>query len=213
MSGDRQPDDSTSVPLRKVGALRELYDNFRYVFFSAVVSIIVGVTIPVLLVCWHNSKEITKQLQLSAEAEVSMTLADRARALVSLEMIATIFCGPGAVVLSAMLFSFLSHNKQNYGADSFLKTGLFGGAALSFFNFPGLLSGTVLGDSGPMVVVRVGLLFIVAGATCGAWTGWQVYRSAHRDAPFLPRYRLSTLLGLVFAWALLLAIFAPSSHS
>ncbi len=202
--------------------MRGVYKKFQYVFFAAAGSVLVGVTIPVLLVCWHNSKEVTDQLRLEIGQPAVSPLFDRLYALTSLEAIATMFCGPGAVVLSILLYTFtlkrLGHNspaqpKREPESHELLWVCMWRGALISFLNFPGLLSFVLVGDNGVMQFVRFFLLFVVAGATCGAWTGWQVYRHLNPTAPFFPRYRLSTLLGLVFAWAVLLAIFAPSSHS
>ena len=170
--------------------------NLRYVFFSVAGSLLLGVMLPVLLVCWHSR------------------MVPNLASIAELECVATPLFGPAAAVLSGLLFKILSNQKEP--AKEVVRTGIIGGAVMSFLNFPSLLVGVMFSEiheRDGMFLVRLIVLFAVSGGTCVAWTGWQVFRSAHRDAPFFPRFGLATLLGVVIAWAVLLAIFAPSSHS
>ena len=54
------------------------------------------------------------------------------------------------------------------------------GMGLSFLNLPGYLVATFV----PLFHTFV--LFLVSGATCGLWVGWQVWRSTHPEAGWLP---------------------------
>jgi hypothetical protein len=165
-------------------------------------SVFMGVTLPVLLVCYHNSN--LNPIMKSAWDYVIL--------IGYLEFLATVFCGPGAIILSVLLMIFMTRRRHRY-ADSheLVHASMWRGALISFLNFPGLLAGGLVA-SGPFVTaLRLILMFVIAGGSSGAWVGWQVYRQTNPGTPFCPRYRLSTLMLLVFSWAVLLAIFAPSS--
>jgi hypothetical protein len=78
------------------------------------------------------------------------------------------------------------------------------GVACAFLNLPGYAAGMYVG------LPRLLALFVVAGATCGLWIAWQAYRNIHPEAGCFPQYRLSTLLMLVIAWGVVLALFTPA---
>ncbi|MCW8132018.1 MAG: hypothetical protein KIS92_16850 [Planctomycetota bacterium] len=82
------------------------------------------------------------------------------------------------------------------------------GALVAFLNFPGYLA-LVLFPLQVRSFFQVLLLFLVTGATCGLWIGWQAYRVYQPDLGFVPRFTLRTLMALVFAWGVLLALFSP----
>jgi hypothetical protein len=191
-----------TAPLQPPGGPTTTPRNFVTVVVAALGSVFLGVTLPVLLVCWHNS-ELNPKFQNISQYFILIG---------SLQLIATIFCGPGAVILSVLLLIYMSRRKNRYVTSHDLVTAsMWRGALVSFLNFPGLLAGGLVSSDPVITWVRVILMFLVAGGSSGAWIGWQVYRQSHSGTPFLPRYRLSTLLLLVISWAVLLAIFAPSS--
>jgi len=60
-----------------------------------------------------------------------------------------------------------------------------------------------------LIALRIALLFVVTGATCGAWIAWQAYRERHPERGFFPRFSLRTLIVGAFSWGLLLAVYMP----
>ncbi|HYF50669.1 MAG TPA: hypothetical protein VEJ63_14750, partial [Planctomycetota bacterium] len=119
-----------------------------------------------------------------------------------LEIIATIFCGPGALIIGFLLYTFLKGFEASVVRERILCS-MWVGALLAFFNFPGYLALAFVDLS------RVVALFLVAGASSGAWLAWQAYRSQNPGAPIFPRFSLGTLMLIVLAWGALLLIFAP----
>jgi hypothetical protein len=183
---------------------RKLIDT--YWLMSCVGAIVIGVTLPVLLVCW-NCWRTGPLLPMdddfaSAGGPPLIVVLDRSAGLL---FIATFCCGPGAVLLAVILHNVLSAMKGGEPHEIMRKGALLG-AVLAFLNVPGFMAGALL--HGDYVGFRLACLFLVSGATCGAWIAWQAYRS-NNAAPLFPRYSLRTLLVIVFLWGLLLAIFAP----
>jgi hypothetical protein len=173
--------------------------------WSTVGSIFIGVSLPVLLVCWHDPRKLCVVMDFSDQGPLNLFTA-----IVQLEVIAVIFCGPGAAFLSFLLFRILLQTKLAEPGP-LIRAAMLGAAGLAFFNVPGFLAGTFLSGSAPSTLARLVLLFLVAGMTSGVWIGWQVYREKNPGAPLFPRYRLSSLMMLVLAWATLLIVFAPTS--
>lgn len=195
----RTPSPPLPLPL----PAKKTSSNLTTVLSAALGSVIVGVTLPVLMVCYHNANS---NINIHGYMQVAIIIA-------YLEIAATIVCGPGAVLLSVLLLIYMSRRRDQYADSHQLVTAsMWRGAVISFLNFPGLLAMGLVGpEDSAMPVVRIIAMFLVAGASSGAWVGWQVYRQSHPDTPLLPRYRLSTLLLLVIAWGALMGIFAPTS--
>mgnify|MGYP001616675931 CR=1 FL=1 len=84
---------------------------------------------------------------------------------------------------------------------------MFVGSVIAFLNLPAHLSAVLFEWDSSLDLLRYILLFIVSGASCGAWIGWQAYRAENPQAGFFPPCSLKTLLGVVLAWGALLALF------
>ena len=179
-------------------------------------SILAGVTLPVLLTYWHMSQNFsfrTSNFLTSMGCDPAAIWKEdfgplngqfSILALLKLELYATLVCGPGAVILSGVLFDLLRRDaKAGKDIDSLVLRGAWGGAILAFANFPAALAYFAVG-------FRVGILFLIAGATSGWWVAWHSYRSCYSQERFFPRYSLRTLMILVFVWGTLLAIFQPA---
>src|SRR5258706_13413848 len=123
---------------------------------------------------------------------------------------ALIFCGPGIVIISTLLYFFFrtgsSVRREDEGTA--IRVGMIWGVGISWLNFPALLVRVFL-DEYPLSALRVITLFLVTGATCGGWVAWQAYREAHPERRWLPRFTMGTLLVLTLAWGLLLMLFMP----
>ncbi|MCY3018237.1 MAG: hypothetical protein NTW87_04290 [Planctomycetota bacterium] len=176
-------------------------------------AVVIGVTLPTLLVCFHAGRQgvfwaLTHGPQDPVEPP---PWSDVAGGWVALQAIATVACGPGAVVLALLLYRFCKGVALWPTAPPLqhvVRYGMALGAVMAFLNFPGYLVGLVL-DGQRYPTAKVALLFVVAGASAGMWIAWQAYRAAHPKERFWPRYSLATLLLVVFAWGLLLMVFAP----
>ena len=172
-------------------------------------AVVIGVTLPTILVCW-NCGQRGPLNGLSEVPWLNRPWQDVAADWVGLQVVATIFCGPGAVILGLLLYS--SCKKRCVSESKTLREtivyGMWVGGLAAFLNFPGYFSGGLIRGNG-RVLFLVPLLFAVAGASCGAWIGWQAWRALHPEERFWPRFSLGTLMIAVFAWGLLLAVFAP----
>lgn len=173
--------------------------------------LVVGITVPCVLTWLHNHGGLFPLFPDSDSIPISHSWS--ATDLLLLEVIALIGCGPGALILTLLLFHLLRRSGQleNETERGVMLQGAMLGALLAFFNFPGYLSSEFYkgGDSGVMLL-RIGLLFAVTGATCGAWTAWQVYRAKHPERGLFPRFSLFTLVCAAMAWGVLLIVFMPS---
>ena len=169
-------------------------------------SVLIGVTLPVLLCLWTLSGEA---MHPKGGAKPDLSLDTIAGEAVGLELIAVMFCGPGAIILGLLLYWHLCHKSKVMTEDELIHGSMWRGALIAFLNLPGFFALILLNDSPQLAVIRIISLFLVAGATSGMWVAWQVCRKNNPLCGFIPRYRLSTLMGVVFAWAVLLALFAP----
>jgi hypothetical protein len=127
-----------------------------------------------------------------------------------IQLVAFFFCGPGAVILTLILFSILKRSHSLLGTERrWILEGMCCGVALAFANIPGYLCGAIIGWHRPYAELRIALLFAAAGAVSGAWTGWQAWRSMHVEAGIFPRFSLGTLFIVMMVVAGLLAVFSP----
>ena len=174
-------------------------------------SVFFGVTLPVLLCVLNCSGESFEDNlgEKVSQSDGATNIVSIAKGIIGLEFTAILFCGPGAIILGLLLYSYLRLESKNMTEDALIHTSIWRGAFLAFANIPGFLAIVLLGPPEGLALLRVGALYIVAGATSGMWVAWQVCRQNNPQCGFLPRYRLSTLMGIVIAWAALLAFFAP----
>ena len=130
--------------------------------------------------------------------------------LFQLMFMALAFCGPGIVIITLILYVGFRKGRSVQQDDEgpAMRTGVICGAAISWLNFPALLVRIFL-DQYPLATLRVIVLFLVTGATCGGWIAWQAYREAHPERRWFPRFTMGTLLVLTLSWGLLLMIFMP----
>jgi hypothetical protein len=115
---------------------------------------------------------------------------------------ALLVCAPGGLLLSFILYFSLRRLPPTIPREKLILLSVLRGALMSFLNIPAAFGAFVVPSA-----VHLFALFLVSGASAGAWIGWHVYRSHHPESPFLPRYSLGTLLLLAVAWGGLLALF------
>lgn len=182
--------------------------------WALVGSIVIGVTLPTLLVCMNCGRRGVFP-GLPGDGSEGPPVPPSWEKLIidwtGLQAAALMFCGPGAAILAWWLFlaaEKASHPDEGASAQKIIKREMIFGAIAAFVNLPGLGAGLIL-PYDRLVWVRLPLLFIVAGASSGAWIGWQAWRSAHPEERLIPRFSLGTLLLVLVAWGALLAVFAP----
>ena len=172
-------------------------------------SILIGVIVPCFL-SWIATYGGESYTVVNGVAVDTTEFQWHFNELFMLMFLALLFCAPGAAILSSILYFIFRKIKavELDSEGSAIKTGLIVGAFTSVLNFPGFFSYAVL-ERYPQVGLRIGLLFVVTGATCGAWTAWQTYREAHPERKFLPRFTMMTLLVFALGWGVLLMVFMP----
>lgn len=173
-----------------------------------------GITLPVLLTCHYNAWRWEGPRSQMAAHRIASDLPSLSEALaqfLGLELVALLLCGPGAVLLSIILYWILKNAavRERLPLEALAKRGLGWGAVLAFANLPGYLSGFIIGWDQPWTELRVAGLFIVAGAASGLWVSWQAWRAAHPEARFFPQYSLKTLLLVVILAGCVMLLYAP----
>ena len=192
-------------------------------FFACTGAFIIGVTLPTLLILWHRG--LTHSDRIMTPGWIKMTeMSFKSIIETALWLFSgvSVFCGPGTVLLSLLLYFILRKDvlSQLESSGLLLLRGAMLGAVLAFANQPGWsawqLFTTELWNPQPpalavraMVILRFVLLFSVTGASCGAWIAWQAYRSHHPSEGQIPKYSLRTMMMLVLLWGALLALFSP----
>ena len=191
------PDHVINPSLKRISVKRGSPGCFRYI--KAVVgSVFIGVTLPSILVIMRCIHQPQYTHGLYSEIGPIGTFA------------AALFgCGPGAVLLSCVLLSTLSNRKDELTLRETFKAGAVSGIKFAFLNVPGYLVFTILVDDN-FAIVRVLMLFVVAGATCGMWIAWQAWSGWYAETRILPRFTLSTLMVFVFAWGAVMLLFQPA---
>lgn len=169
-------------------------------------AILIGITLPTLLVSWQRSFTLLEFDDFPGQHPKEQSIVG---SLLQAEIPALILCGPGAVLLTVLLYYHLRHSHRSMEIRPLANIGMMIGVLCAFMNLPAYLSSVFIDWNRPFAAIRYLMLFVVAGATCGMWIAWQAYRSNHPGTGFFPRYRLSTLLMLVLAWGALLALYAP----
>ena len=203
--------------------LAPAYDASRYFpcWFAACAGVLsVGILVPVLLAMLHTNGQPTTAMQFNdsykpykhprpeEHPDTSKVITE----FLQVEFAATLFCGPGAFILTLILYALLKGTHDEYRSPNrMIASGIRWGIVMAFANIPGYLSGAVIGWNNPHVEIRLALLFASAGAVSGGWIGWQAWRATHLEAGFFPQFSLSTLFMAMIALAALLAIFAPAA--
>lgn len=168
-----------------------------YYIWAALGSILIAVTLPVLLValrvCIHP--------QRSGEDAVAMLLAMVAGA--------AFLCSPLTIILSSVLLMMLAQSKEVRTMKQTIQAGAIRGVGMAFLNLPGYFSAAFMIRDDSFAVLRMILLFIVAGSSCGVWIGWQAWRVRNPGERFFPRFTLQTLLLFVFLWGGVMLAFQP----
>ena len=172
--------------------------KLRHYALAALGSVLIGVTLPSLLTAM-------RLCLLDKYAN------ERVLNFLILQALALLGCGPGAVMLALILMSFLALKTPQWSVKRSITSGALWGVGLAFLNFPGLCVLAFLYDEHePIVsVLRVALLYVVAGSTCGMWIGWQAWRGFRPSEGFLPRFTLRTMLMIVMLWGTVLVAFQP----
>jgi hypothetical protein len=175
-------------------------------------SLIIGVTLPVLLTCWHTWPGGPGMVSMMGDVDLQQYrdggIGQFLWLSAVLQVTALILCGPGAVILAAVIYAnfreMYEHDDkvQSRQTPPFISMMLVGTVA-AFLNLPAYASAEFVQPA------RMIILFIVAGATCGLWIGWQAWRATHPEERWLPKFSLATLLLLAIAWGGLMLIFAP----
>jgi len=122
--------------------------------------------------------------------------------------------GPGLVIIALFLYRFFKAAcalQPDRTPQQLLLDGMMTGASTGILNFPAWFAAMLFEWSDTSALLKFLLLFVVPGATYGAWIAWQAYRFHHPEEGLLPRYTLGTLLLAVFGWGILLAIYAPAT--
>lgn len=159
-----------------------------------------GILLPSVLVWLHGKGR--ENFFNEPSAPNRLTASD----LIDTVIYATMFVGPGAVVLSLVALTRLRKNvSAEFDMRAALRSGGVTGAIFSFFNLPAF--GLVALLHGPILQVSVAIiiLFSVAGYSCGAWIAWCHYRTLNSNQPF--SFSLGTLLATCLGWSALAMLF------
>ncbi|GMV82150.1 MAG: hypothetical protein AMXMBFR7_33340 [Planctomycetota bacterium] len=189
----------------------------RYAGTAVLGSMLLGVLIPCLLTYWFSGHSGLTAAFVEAPSRPEDGRWDFSE-LGLLLAVASIGCGPGALILSGILIALFRHIMRRNGQDwqvwkserLYLLTGCTVGAMAAFTNFPGYLVADLLNHHDGLRFIRVLTLFAVTGATCGTWIAWQVYREFHPGLGLFPRISLAGLIALVLGWGTLLLLFQPA---
>ena len=173
--------------------------GFKHYAACALGAVFIGVTLPSILVA----------LRVSGGGNADA--GQRLLRLLAIEATATIGCGPGAVVLSLSLFAMLLPGMRTRSLRQATVYGALSGIVVAFLNLPGYLVFFYLeGDA--HAAERVGVLFVVAGSSCGMWVAWQAWRACRPNEGFLPRFTLRTVMLVVLLWGSAMLAFQPDPN-
>lgn len=186
--------------------MRRSWLSRQYGLVACIGSLVIGVTLPVILVAWFVVRR-----DASAYSNVSVQIED----VIALLLVATVFCGPLAVVYAASLYwvqrrSILRDPQRSLARLN--QYGVIGGIVCAFANVPAWLVWVLLDDARHLDLwnlPRFIALFAVAGSSCGLWISWQAWRYHHPESRIFPRYSLKSLLIIIFLWGALMALFSP----
>jgi hypothetical protein len=197
---DRQP--SLWCRIRDLFSTR---NTFLCLFRACLGGAILSLLLPCLLVTIHAGVDKFSLLEVlnGRKAPPNDYFVDALEFFTMVFVGAAIFCGPGGLVLTLILFAWLRKYCEGKRTEAdFIRIAAIAGAFLALLNIPAYaVAGLVA------TYLHVLVLFLVSGASGGAWIGWQVYRSHHPNSPILPRYSLGMLMAFTVAWGALLALF------
>jgi len=201
---------AASVPDAKAQAAqrrRATARRFKSALWALLGAVVLGVVVPTLLTAMHTYD--AEPMNVSA-SQVSGAFGRFVLKFLMLMVFAGLGCAPGAVLLALLLFYFLQKHPESKleHERALIERGAKRGALAAFANLPGFLALVFLWQE-DFAILRVLLLFLVTGTTCGAWIGWQAYRASHMDRSLFPRFTMGTLLALVMSWGVLLVLFGP----
>ncbi|MBE7463192.1 MAG: hypothetical protein HS116_06795 [Planctomycetes bacterium] len=189
----------------------------RFAGTAVLGALLLGILVPCLLTFWFSGHSGLTGAFLEAPERPDEGRWDFSE-LVWLISVASIGCGPGALILSGILIGLFRLLMRQEGRAwqvwkserYFMQAGFAAGALAAFANFPGYLVVDLLNHHDGLRLLRVFTLFAVTGATCGTWIAWQVYREFHPELGLFPRVSLSGLVVLVLGWSTLLFLFQPA---
>jgi len=173
-------------------------------------ALMLGVGLPVLLVNISYGMHSLYGGHGQQDPNGTVWLGARLGEMLSLMIIGSIFCSPGVVVLGSAVFSIsLADARRGNSWREVLMGACVLGGLLSFLNLPGYLCLELLGNDIGVRVLKVIILFLVAGVAAGAWLARVAWRVVHPQERWIPAFSLTTLLGLVLVWGVIMAVFAP----
>lgn len=179
-----------------------------YWLMSCLGALVFGVVLPCFLV-FLNAMNTPQMKQLGDE----FNLTNHLPPVVMLFFWGLLIAGPGIVVIALFLHRFFKAScalQPDLAPGKLLFDGMLTGASTGILNFPAWFAAAMFDWNNSAVLLKFLLLFVVPGATYGAWIAWQAYRSHHPGEGLIPRYTLGSLLMAVFGWGILLAIYAPA---
>ena len=177
----------------------------------AIAAVFGAVVLGVLVPCALAAMQIEFPVHGDGDVDTTVTSIDRyLQNAVILSFFAGFFCGPGAVILAAVIMIWLRRKLRNEACaqSGLIRQACLMGIVAAFLNLPGYMCGGILPHD-HLREIRVVTLFVVTGATCGAWIGWQAWRERDPKAGFIPRFSLRLLILLTLGWGILLALFIP----
>ncbi|MCW8132016.1 MAG: hypothetical protein KIS92_16840 [Planctomycetota bacterium] len=170
-------------------------------------SIVLGVIVPTALTTMHT---VDAEPFRIPDSEVPFVAFRFLIKFGVLAICAAVGCGPGALILTGILLHRMMKHPGSQAPDErpLILRAAWLGAIFSFANLPGLLALIFLATE-EWAFARIVALYMITGATCGGWIGWQAYRAHHLDRGFMPRFTLGTLISLTMGWGGLLILFGP----
>lgn len=181
----------------------------QYWLWTVIGALVLGLGFPIILVLWNNGI-VNNLLAVLQDPSLYYSL-DWERVDVMI-FGAVVLCGPIAMFLALAVYRdlYIQSRREDAKLGEVARRGVIAAVLLAFLNVPGYLVFLFLDANAVSIFIKVPMLFIVAGASCGLWIAWQAWRETHKDAPFFPRYSLIWMLALMLCWAGLLAVFAPA---
>ncbi|MBI3829318.1 MAG: hypothetical protein HY291_07365 [Planctomycetes bacterium] len=201
------PQDLALLKAARIQKAKESSRKTACVLFAIAGALFLGVLVPTLLTAMHTVDQEPLRIPESQIPYVFLRFLVKFLVLV---ICAAAGCGPGAALLAGYFLYRLMKHPCTKEADerAAISHGAKLGALFAFFNLPGFLALVFLYYE-DFAFLRVLALFMITGATCGGWIGWQAYRAHHLERGFFPRFTLGTLVSLALGWGALLVLFGP----
>jgi hypothetical protein len=201
------PPDQAQLKAARILRAKESSRKVSCVLLAIAGALFLGVLVPTLLTAMHTVDQEPLRIPASEVPYIFLRFLIRFLILI---VCASVGCGPGAAILTAIFLYRLMKNPCSKEPDerAVISLGARSGALYAFFNLPGFLALVFLYYE-DFAFLRVLALFMITGATCGGWIGWQAYRAHHLERGFFPRFSLGTLVSLALGWGALLILFGP----